>query len=123
MQQAHATGNIESDAACGDDAAGVRVECRDAADGEAVAPVRVRHRVNRPDEARQHRDVAQLLVDLVVHLQDLLTVAVQHSGHGHWRLHRDTPREFTVLPESVQIHRLYVHYALSMPRSGTVTVD
>ena len=52
VQAAHAAGDVEADAARGHDAALVRVEGRHAADGEAVAPVRIGHGVGRADDAR-----------------------------------------------------------------------
>ena len=122
MQQAYAAGYVEAHASRGHDTAGVGVECGDPADGEAIAPVRIRHGVNGPDETGQHRDVSQLLVDLVVHLHYLLAVAVQDSRNIHRRLRRDSPREFTVPMESVQVHDSDVHDALPMPLSLIVLV-
>src|SRR5262249_34863438 len=60
-QEAHAAVDVEADAAGRDHAALGRIEGRHAADREAVAPVNVGHRERRADDARQARDVRDLL--------------------------------------------------------------
>jgi hypothetical protein len=56
-ERTHTAGNIETDTACGDNASGIRVEGCDAADREAVAPVRVRHGVGCADDAGKPGDI------------------------------------------------------------------
>jgi hypothetical protein len=68
MEGAHAAGDIEPDAAGGNDATFGRVESGHAADGKAVTPVSVRHGIRRLDDARQLGDVGYLLVDFFVHV-------------------------------------------------------
>jgi len=57
----------------------VRIEGGDTADGKSVAPMDVGHTQGRPDDARQHGDVAYLL-------QGLFTA--QHFHHGGTGVHQ-----------------------------------
>jgi hypothetical protein len=69
-QRAYAAGDVEPHAARRDDAALLRIERRDAAYRESVAPVRIGHGVGRTDDARKASDVCDLLANLVVHLRE-----------------------------------------------------
>src|SRR5690606_31579178 len=91
VEAADAARDVETDAAGRDDAAFVRIEGGDAAYGEAVAPMRVRHRVRGADDPRQRRDVAELLVDLHIHRADQRLAAVDHARHAHRAARRDAP--------------------------------
>ena len=82
-KRAHAAGDVEADTAGRHDAARIGIEGRDAADRKAVAPMGVGHRIGGVDDARQARDIADLLEDLVVHLGDQPLVAVKHGRHTH----------------------------------------
>ena len=64
-QQPDATGDVEADAAGRDDPSGAHVGGGHAADREPVAPVHVRHRVGGLHDARQGRDVGDLLQRVV----------------------------------------------------------
>ena len=55
------TGDVEADTAGGDDAARVDVGGGDAADGEAIPPVHVGHRVRSRHDAGKRRHVRDLL--------------------------------------------------------------
>ena len=60
-QQPHTAVDVEADPAWRNYAALVGVEGGDAPDGEAVAPVDVRHRQARVNDSRQRRDIGDLL--------------------------------------------------------------
>ena len=62
-----------------------RVEGRDAADREAVAPVGVGHAEARLDDARQRRDVRGLHEHLVVHRRDQRLAPEDPHRHVHAR--------------------------------------
>lgn len=79
-QGAHAAGNIETDSTGRDDAAVLGIEGGDAADGEAVAPVGIGHRVRRRDDPRQAGDVGHLLGDLFVHRFQQFARSEDHPG-------------------------------------------
>ena len=91
--QPHAAVDVEPDAARRDHAVGL-VHGRDAADGEAVAPVDVRHRDAGGDHARQRRHVGDLLQRLLVTgLLEQARVGVHAPGDAHGGLGRDLVRE------------------------------
>jgi len=52
-QGAHAAGDVESNAACGNDSAGFGVECGYAADGKTIPPMRVWHGKRCVHDARK----------------------------------------------------------------------
>ncbi len=91
VQQPHATGNIETDTAGGDDAAVVRIEGGHAADRETIAPVRIGHHHSGLHDARQCADVTDLLPDLVVHFLDQLAIGVDERRHSHLAGRRYAP--------------------------------
>ena len=70
----------------------VGIEGRDAADREAVAPVRIGHRVGCPHDPGQRRDIDRLLIDLVVHVADQLFVRVDDGRHAHGAVRLDLAR-------------------------------
>ena len=102
----HAAGDVEADAAGRDDAAGVRIERRDAADGKAVAPMGVRHGVRGLHDPRQGRDVRRLLVDLLVHLPDQLLIREDDHGHPHPAERLDPPLGLGLLLQLLGEHLL-----------------
>ncbi len=81
--RAHAAGNVEADAARRNDPALAGIECRHPANGEAVAPMRVRHRIGRLHDAGEPRDIGRLLVDLVVHRADEVLIRKDDGRHAH----------------------------------------
>ncbi len=84
--EAHAAVDVEADAARRDHAAGL-VHRGDAADGEAVAPVDVRHRDAGVDDAGQRGHVGDLLQRLLVAgLVEEARVRVHAPGHAHLSL-------------------------------------
>jgi hypothetical protein len=89
--QAHAAVDVEADAARRHHAV-VQRHGRHAADGEAVAPVDVRHRDAGADDAGQRRHVHDLLERLVCvgALQDLLR-GIHDARHPHVALGLDAP--------------------------------
>src|SRR5690606_4560604 len=115
-----AAGDVEADAAGRDDSSFVRIECRDAADRKPVAPMRIRHRVRRPHDARQRGDVAYLRVALLVHLADERLVAIDDARHAHLAGGVYAPAVLGFALEQIQIHDGFpsdVHDALSEPRA------
>ena len=81
--QPHAAVDVEADAARRDHTVGL-VHGRDAADGEPVAPVDVRHGDAGVDDAGQRGDVGHLLQRLLVaRLLEQARVRVHASGHAH----------------------------------------
>jgi hypothetical protein len=104
QHRAHATGNVEADATGRHDAALVRIEGRDSANREAIAPVGVRHGIRRPDDPRQGRDVGCLLVDLVVHVADEVFVGINDRRDQHSPVRLDTPRGGIDAREATGIH-------------------
>lgn len=103
--RAHAAGNVEADAARRYDAALVGIEGGHPADREPIAPMRVRHRVNRLHDARQPRHIGGLLVDLIVHVGDERVVGVDDSRHAHAAHRLDAPCRFIEPREAGRIHR------------------
>ena len=85
-QAADAAGNVETDPARRNDAAGLGIEGGDAADRKAVAPVRIGHGHGRADQAGQARHVGDLLQHLRVHAAQQFRVGVQ--THRRARLAR-----------------------------------
>ena len=81
--EAHAAVNVESNAAGRDDAAFVHVHRRDAADGESVTAVAVRHAERVARDARQRRDVADLLVNGFVHFAHQFFCRDDPRRHAH----------------------------------------
>jgi hypothetical protein len=91
VEAAHTARDVEADAPSRNHAAFVRIECRDAADRESVAPVSVRHRIGRAHDPGQCRDVAHLLVDLFIHGANQCLVGVDHTRHAHIAAGLDSP--------------------------------
>jgi len=105
-------GDVEPDATGRNDPAQIRVEGGNATDREAVAPMRVRHRIGGVDDTRQASHIADLLEDLVVHLGNQALVAVKHGGHAHLTLGIQTPFPIRNTVQSRQVHwffRLFRH--------------
>ena len=92
-QQPHAAVDVVAHAA-GRDHAVRLVHGRDAADGEPVAPVDVRHRDARVHDAGQGGHVGDLLQSLLMAgLLEQTRVRVHASGHAHAPLGRDLVEE------------------------------
>jgi hypothetical protein len=107
VQGAHAAGHVEAHPAGGHHAALVRVEGRDPADGETVAPVGVRHRVGCLHDTRQLGDVGGLFCHFVVHVGHQLGAAVDHGGHPHAPAGREPPGGVGESFEALQVHVRY----------------
>ncbi len=105
VQGPDAAGDVKAHAARGHHAAGLRIERGHAADGKAVAPVRIRHRVRRLDDPRQPGDVCDLFIDLVVHRPDQVRVGVDDRRHVHAAFRLDLPGIIREPVEPGAIHR------------------
>ena len=91
--QTDAAADVVADTARGNDAL-VDVEGGDTADGEAVAPVDVRHGVRGAHDARQTGDVLDLLEGVVEFARlDHAAAGEDPSRHAHRRLAVDLPLE------------------------------
>ena len=104
VQRPHATRNVEAHATGRHHAAAIRIERRDAANRKAVSPMRVRHRVRRPLDPRQHRDVGDLFVYLRVHLAHEPFGRVDDPGHAHGSMRIDPPLNVRFAREQSQVH-------------------
>ena len=105
----HAAGDVEADAAGGNDTALFRVERSHATDGEAISPMRVGHDIGRLDDPGQRGDVGGLLVDLVVHGPDEVFIGVDDAGHAHGAGRLDLPCRFVDTGEACRIHFAHLH--------------
>ena len=81
--EAHAAVDVEPNATGRDDAAFVHVHRRNAADGESVTTVAIRHAKRVARDARQHGHVADLLVNRFVHFAHQFFCRDDPSRHAH----------------------------------------
>jgi hypothetical protein len=104
QQTAHATGNIEADAAGGNDSAFLGIEGRHASNGKTIAPMGVGHGVDRAHDTGQHRDIGGLRIDLVIHVADEGFVGVDNSRNPHAAGGFDAPGRFIDACEASGVH-------------------
>lgn len=131
VERAHAAGDVETDPACRHHTAVLGIEGRDPADRKAVSPMGIRHRIRGADDARQHRDLGDLLVDLVVHRRDQLARREDHRGHTHRAPRPHPPFEIGLLFEAREVHdpvllrwwlqTSITHWAIQLPSGRRAT--
>src|SRR5690606_36639334 len=107
IQGAHAAGDVEADAASGHYAVLPGIEGRDAAHGETVSPVGIRHGVHGGDDARQPRHVGRLYRHFVVHGADESLVAVDDHGHAHVAIGIQAPARAVFGFQSADVHSYF----------------
>ena len=90
-KQTDSAGNVEAHAAGRHHAAEIGIECGDPADGKPIAPMSIRHRIGRLDDAGQRGHVGHLLVHFLVHMVNQLFGSVDHTRHSHLAARRDVP--------------------------------
>ena len=126
QHRAHAARDVESNASSRDDAALVRIECRDAPDREAVTPMRVGHGIGGLYDPWKRRHIDGLLEDLVIHVADQIFIGVNDRRHPHRALRLNPPCRGVDLSKTSRVHvrpRLYVHYAAGRPGAVQVLGD
>ena len=105
VQNARAPADIDADPATDDHPALLRVERSDPAPREAMAPARVRQRVDGLDHAWQSGDLDDLLVDLVVHDADQVLGGEENPRDAHGATGFDPPFDGGLLREATRIHK------------------